>query len=509
MTSRIETNLLTEELARAEARFRLALEAAPNGMLMVDSSGKIVLVNKQAEILFGYPREELIGKPIELLVPDSVRALHPSLREGFIRDPKTRAMGAGRDLTARRKDGSEVPVEIGLNPFETESGMHVMASIVDITERKRSAAALELRSQELSRSFRDLETILYVATHDLKEPLNAILSFSRIVSDRYAGQLDEKGRNYLQRISGGAERLGRLLDDLLVLTRAQRFEVPAERIEGADVVREAMERFQEKIQESGARIKIEEKLPRFRVHRTWAVEAIANLLSNALKFTPPATPPDLEIASYDGPEGTGIAVKDRGPSVAPELRERIFVLFQRGVGREIEGTGAGLAIVRQIAERHGGRAWMQPRAGGGSEFIVTFGRKEGEQRAMRILVVDDDDNFPLMLQEDFREHGIVREFAVAADGVEALEYLRRQGVHRDAVRPDIILLDINMPRMNGFEVLVTMRADPDFRNIPVAVVTSSSRKEDEAKSIAVGANAFFTKPLSIRKFMAMMDQVLV
>jgi len=258
----------------------------------------------------------------------------------------------------------------------------------NITERKRAEEALhrahdqlEMRVQErtaeILRKTRDLETLLYVTSHDLREPLRSIENFSRMVQDRYAKLLDDKGRDFLQRVVRGTQRMDQLMTDILTLSRVQRMELPAEEIESESIVREALRRLEDKMKETGATVQVAKDLPRWQGNRTWATQGVYNLIANALKFTRNGEAPEVEIASYqptveDGPV-VGIVVRDRGPGVAPEHAERIFQLFQRAVGREVEGTGAGLAIVRQVAERHGGRAWVHPREGGGSEFILTFG----------------------------------------------------------------------------------------------------------------------------------------
>ena len=265
----------------------------------------------------------------------------------------------------------------------------------EITERKRAEEALrrahdelEMRVQErtaeILKKTRDLETLLYVTSHDLREPLRSIENFSRMVQDRYAERLDEKGQDFLRRVVRGAQRMDRLMTDILALSRAQRMDLPAEKIEGERIVEEALLRLSDKIKESGATVRVVKPLPQFRANSTWATQGVYNLLTNALKFARPNEAPDIEIAPYQ-PSGmasaeVGLIVRDRGPGVAPEHAERIFQLFQRAVGREIEGTGAGLAIVRQVAERHGGRAWVQPREGGGSEFILTFGTDASTKR---------------------------------------------------------------------------------------------------------------------------------
>jgi len=241
----------------------------------------------------------------------------------------------------------------------------------EIAERSRARA-------EITAKNRDLETLLYVTSHDLREPLRAIENFSRIVHDRYKDALDEKGQDYLRRVIQGGQRMNRLLDDILMLSRSQRIGPPAEVVDGGSVVGEAVKRLEAKIQATHATVRVAENFDGLRADRLWATQAVYNLVANALKFTANGHPPEIEIAPYriDGPASdvTGFVIRDRGPGVPKEHAERIFQLFQRAVGREVEGTGAGLAIVRQIAERHGGNAWVEAREGGGSEFIVTFSR---------------------------------------------------------------------------------------------------------------------------------------
>jgi signal transduction histidine kinase len=174
--------------------------------------------------------------------------------------------------------------------------------------------------------------------------------------------------------------LNRLLDDILMLSRSQRMGAPTEEVDGESIVLETVKRLEGKISATDAQIHVAKDFGGLKVDKVWATQAVYNLIANALKFTRDGERPVVEVAPYrpNGPDSSaiGIVVRDRGPGIAPEHAERIFQLFQRAVGREVEGTGAGLAIVRQIAERHGGNAWAKPREGGGCEFIITFGRNE-------------------------------------------------------------------------------------------------------------------------------------
>jgi signal transduction histidine kinase len=249
----------------------------------------------------------------------------------------------------------------------------------EIAERGRARA-------EIAAKNRDLETLLYVTSHDLREPLRAIENFSRMVNERYRDRLDDKGQDFLRRVILGAQRLNRLLDDILTLSRSQRMAPPTDEVDVKTIVEEAIKRLEEKIKATNARVQVANGFHGLKVDKTWVTQAVYNLIGNALKFTRNGEAPDIEVVPYDpgpsDPDLIGITVRDRGPGVAPEHAERIFQLFQRAVGREVEGTGAGLAIVRQIAERHGGGAWVRPREGGGAEFTISFSRDQNPQGGM-------------------------------------------------------------------------------------------------------------------------------
>lgn len=248
--------------------------------------------------------------------------------------------------------------------------LRMAGSIRDVTDRREVLRQFEARN-------RDLETLLYVTSHDLREPLRAITNFSGIVKKRYTEVVDEKGADFLSRIMRGAKRMDRLLEDILVLSRAQRMEEPNQVVSTRKIVDEAMKRLEAPIAERDAQVEIADGLPTVVADKMWATQAVFNLIANAIKFTNNGEPAQVRIEPYHdnvkGHESVGIAVCDRGPGVAAEHTERIFDLFQRAVDRSVDGTGAGLAIARQIAERHGGHVWVEPRDGGGSRFVVTFG----------------------------------------------------------------------------------------------------------------------------------------
>jgi PAS domain S-box-containing protein len=349
---------------RAEARFRAAVESSPNGMVMIDGGGKILLVNREIERLFGYGREELLGHPIELLVPARVRERHPGLRTEFFAHPQTRSMGAGRDLFGVRKDGTEMPVEIGLNPIETDEGLFVLASVVDITQRKRSES-------ELKRSNEELERFAYVASHDLQEPLRMVGSYVQLLAKRYQGKLDKDADDFIGFALDGALRMQRLIQDLLAFSRVSTRGADLVPTDADAVLGNALANLKLTIEECGAAVS-HDRLPTVKADAGQLEHVFLNLISNALKFRGTA-PPRIHIGASREDGNWRFSVRDNGIGIEPQYFERIFVIFQRLNARaDYPGTGIGLAIVKKIVERHGGRIWVESAAGSGTTFLFTL-----------------------------------------------------------------------------------------------------------------------------------------
>ncbi|MGC3973613.1 MAG: PAS domain S-box protein [Nitrospira sp.] len=345
---------------------RKLIELSYEPIFAWDKEQGIVTWNRGCEQLYGYTRSEALGRNSQLLLkstlPCPLPAIHAELES---------TRGWTGEIHHRTKDGRDVLVESRWGLLAIDGRSLILETNRDITEQRQSELMILKKNK-------DLETLLYVTSHDLKEPLRAIESFSVLLQERYANRLDEKGQDFLRRIVRATQRLDQLLTDILDLSRAQRMEPPVDDIDVHQLVKDVLRRLESRIKESRATITVCTPLPRLRVNTTWAAQGIYNLVANALKFVADGRPPDIEIASHteidaEGTEWSGLVVRDRGPGVPSDQRERIFELFRRAVGRDIEGTGAGLAIVRQVAERHGGRAWVLPRAGGGSDFFITFG----------------------------------------------------------------------------------------------------------------------------------------
>ncbi|TKC91814.1 PAS domain S-box protein [Trinickia terrae] len=363
------------ERERAEERFRLAVEAAPNAMIMVNGEGRIVLVNSQAEKMFGYARDELMGQSIETLVPERFRPRHPGYRDAFFRDPHSRPMGVGRDLYGLRRDGTEMPIEIGLNPIQTSEGPFVLSAIADITERKRAELNLRKRTEELARSNEDLEQFAYVASHDLQEPLRAVAGPLQLLQRRYQGQLDTRADEFIGHAVDGATRMQALIDDLLVYSRVGRPEDARQPTDCALVLDQALKNLSALIQEAGAQVS-RDALPVVRAIPTQLLLLFQNLVGNAIKFRRRDCPVQIHVGVRSQEDAWLLWVKDNGIGIDPQYFERIFLIFQRlHTRREYPGTGIGLALCKRIVEQHGGRIWVESGRDEGTTFLFTLRRE--------------------------------------------------------------------------------------------------------------------------------------
>ncbi len=249
-----------------------------------------------------------------------------------------------------------------------------------MNERLEAEVGVRQRAEEAVRQRNeDLQTLLHILSHDLKEPVRAISGFSRTLEKNWAPQLDPKGQDYFARLVRASQRMEKQLDDLLQISRIGRLNPDASMVSLKSVVDQAVDRLESRLGSGGAQLSVSDTLPVVRGDELWLVAAVENLLSNALKYHLPGERPVIEVLPYhrepsDGEARAwcGLIVADRGIGVEEAARERIFELFRREVGREVPGSGAGLSIVANVAQRHGGRAWVEPREGGGSRFIIAL-----------------------------------------------------------------------------------------------------------------------------------------
>jgi PAS domain S-box-containing protein len=371
-------------LEASETMFRGLLESAPDPIVIVNSHGRIVLVNTQTEKVFGYQREDLLGLPIEALIPERLHSKHVGHRVSYSADPHTRPMGIGLDLLARRKDGSEFPVEISLSPMKTDSGLLVTAIIRDISDWKRVEIEIRKlnkdleqrvsqRTAQLEAANRELEAFSYSVSHDLRAPLRHLSGFARLLKERTAENLDEKSLRYLQNIEDAAGLMGKLVDDLLAFSRMGRAEMARSRISFDQTVQEVLEVLHPDIESRKIVWQIE-SLPEAEGDQPMLRLVWLNLISNALKYTRTRDEARIEIGGLKDDRGEAVYfIRDNGVGFDMQYADKLFGVFQRLHNEEeFDGTGIGLATVRRIIRRHGGTVWAEGKVDEGASFYFSI-----------------------------------------------------------------------------------------------------------------------------------------
>ena len=366
-----------KHLARMEGRYRGLLEAAPDAMVVVDELGNIVLLNVQAERQFGYSRDELVGQQIKNIVPEGFaeRILADGLRS--MEDALVQQIGMGIELSGRRKDRSEFPIEIMLSPLESAEGILVTAAIRDITSRKNAEAQLLKKVEELNCSNEELGQFAYIASHDLQEPLRMVASYTQLLSKRYKGKLDSDADEFIAFAVDGASRMQRLIQDLLSYSHVGTKGKELLEVSGETALRQALANLRGAIEDSGAQV-THDPLPTILADEMQLIQLFQNLIGNAIKYKNPGVPIVHIAATRTGLHKWMFSVQDNGLGIESRHFERIFGMFQRLHRREeFAGTGIGLAICKKIVERHGGTISVESELGKGSIFRFALTDDQG------------------------------------------------------------------------------------------------------------------------------------
>jgi PAS domain S-box-containing protein len=357
----------TAILREREELFRQAVEACPSAMIMTDQARKMVMVNTEAERLFGYRRDELLGQPIDMLVPSALRERHAQHCSNFALHPQARRIGTGRDLSGTRKDGSEIPVEIGLYPIQTSEGLLVLGVIIDITERKRVE---RLKDEFVS-----------MVSHELRTPLTSISGSLGLLLGAGTEQSHEPMHRLLTIAQRNCERLIRLLNDILDIEKMESGKLifNFERTAVLALVEQAIEGIRNFAENHGVRLHLAADTDaEVEADPLRLLQVMTNLLSNAIKFSPAGE--DVIVTVEKDAAAVRIAVRDRGPGIPEEFKARIFQKFAQAdaaEGHQKGGSGLGLSIVRQIVDRLSGEIFFENAPGGGTIFCVTLPTGDG------------------------------------------------------------------------------------------------------------------------------------
>jgi two-component system, sensor histidine kinase and response regulator len=484
------------ELERASERSRLVIESAPNGILVMDRFRAITLMNAQAEAMFGYTRAELLGQPVEALLPAPAR-------DSFFAGPEGTAASAAREFLARRKDGSEFPVEIGLNPIETNGEMWVLCAVVDITERKRAEREI-LESSRLKSEF------LANMSHEIRTPINVLVGMSGLLLET---DLTPEQKDLTETIRNGAEGLLIVLNESLDFSRieAGKLELDPADFEVDGLIEDVSALFSQQAQRKGLDLtcSVGQDVPQYVYGDGGRTRQIlTNLVGNALKFTESGAI-QLRVTGGDASDGAAslrFEVEDTGIGISEEAQERIFQPFMQADGsttRRYGGTGLGLAIVTRLIEMMDGTIGVKSEPGRGSTFWFVmpfenarepkeFDRESSARMAgVKALVVAGAAGFnkeQITLQMESWEMKI----ECAGNALEAITQVREATL---SGRPfGLVVLDYAMPGINGRDVTRIIRSDEATAGTPILMMASAADRKAAEKATGAGMAAFLTRP---------------
>jgi PAS domain S-box-containing protein len=383
-----EQKRFEQALCKSEERTRSILESALDAIIVMDGNGVVHEWNPAAEQMFGYSREQAVGKLLaDLIIPPYLREQHLTGLARYAVDGHGPMLNQRLEAMAVRADGSEFPVELAITPTKANGSSMFTGYISDITERKRAEeqvkqlnAELEQRvqkrTQQLELANKELEAFSYSVSHDLRAPLRHINGFVEILQSTAGGVLDAESRGFLDTIADSARQMGKLIDDLLAFSRMGRTELRFAPVKLENILSESLRELRSECEGRDVRWNIS-PLPEVRGDPAMLRQVFINLLSNALKYTRTRSRTEIEIDAKETADEHILSVRDNGVGFDNAYAHKLFGVFQRlHPTHEFEGTGIGLAIVRRVIARHGGRVWAEGRVEEGATFFLSLPKKE-------------------------------------------------------------------------------------------------------------------------------------
>jgi len=495
-----------EKLRESEEKFRAVLESAPDAMLIVDDKGEIVLLNAQAEHLFGYRREELTGQPVEILIPAESRVGHSNHRSWYFQKPCPRQMASGMVLKCLRKDGGEFPAEVSLSPIKTAQTSWVAAAVRDITERRIAELQLIAERERAEEANRTKSEFLAAMSHEIRTPMNAILGMSDLL---WESDLNPEQREFVEIFRRAGANLLRLIDNILDLSKieAGHFELERQQFNLEDVLDQVIELMGGRARKKGVALltRIAPGVCTDLIGDPGRLRQILlNLVGNAIKFTDTGEIiVTVRSRGSGGPGRLSFAVSDTGIGIPEDKLAVIFEDFVQAdssVTRKYGGTGLGLGISRRIVKLMGGSLTATSTPGKGSTFQFTamfetvapagrLTRKEVEDfHGRRVLVVDDNCTNRLILRETLASWGLEsHEVGTAAEALTGLASAK------SGRRPySLVILDHRLPDMDGMTAAAAMREIEHA--LPLVMLSSTAGCDPRPRALA-GISGYAVKPV--------------
>lgn len=364
----VKLNNIHVKRKMAEENFRIAVEAAPYALVISDRGGTIITVNDHTRQLYGYKKGELIGNNAKVLIPEKLHEQYDVKRKDFYSSPSVFKLGQDYDICAQRKDGSEFPVEITLTPVKTSIDTFVLATIIDITQRRHQENVIKNQLIELQLKNEELEQFNYISSHDLQEPLRTMSNYIHMLKEDYPGQMSEEIQEHLHTMGHTIDRMSHVVKSLLnfgKLGRNKKLVLTDCNILVDNVIAD----LGNLIKSTGAKIEVMCEFPVLYAYETELRQLFQNLVSNAIKFRKPDVAPEIKIGCKAGRGYFEFFVSDNGIGIDPKHSDKIFHIFHRlNSDTAYEGHGIGLANCKKITEMHGGRIWVESEPGKGSTF---------------------------------------------------------------------------------------------------------------------------------------------
>lgn len=379
-------NRALETLANEKKRAELILDSIDDGVITIDSRGTVLSFNPAAQKIFGYASEQVMGRNLQMLMPEPDRGAHDDYLHRYVTTGEAKMLGTEREVTAQRSDGSLFPIELRVSEFFLDEERRFLGSVRDITERKRARdevarvnASLEERVQkrtaQLQAANEELQAFAYSVSHDLRTPLSSIAGFSGLIGRELAASAtSERTRHYLDRIGAGVVHMSRLIDTLLSLAQISRVQLIADSVDLSAMAQKVLGGYREREPGRSVLLDIQPGLivqgdPQL-LH-----QVLENLFGNAWKFCSQEPQTRISFRCERGPDGEAVyAVQDNGAGFDMVYSDKLFGAFQRlHTAEEFPGTGIGLATVQRIIGRHGGRVWALSSPGNGATFYFTLG----------------------------------------------------------------------------------------------------------------------------------------
>ncbi len=522
----IENASLHAEAKRSRNFFRSVVDDNADAIFVTDKESRIILWNDGAVNLYGYAESEAIGQDVgDLIIShqhnENWSTVRKHLLESLFQDGKS----SRKESTHRKKDGTIIPIDVTQSPVRNEDGeiIAICAICKDLTERKEAEEKLLQAKNDAEAASLAKSDFLSTVSHELRSPLNAVIGFSDLIL-KDEGVKDEITLQLVPKVQNAGKQLLLMIEELLDHDRIEQGKVVLnpESISINNLIIGTVDSWQARLSDKySLTCELDSPCGLISCDSTRISQVLNNLIDNAIKYSPDGGA--ILVTTLATPDEVRISIRDEGLGMSPEETAMVFERFHQldsGYTHRAGGLGIGLSLVQKLVEIHGGRIWMESTQGEGSTCTFTLpriaslkteptGQEQGDGAkepfgqgdpwtGRNILVVDDLEHYHEYMKLLMRS---ADRLSFAFNGLEAIELARREN-------PDLILMDLRMPVMNGFEAIERLKSDPTTKNIPIVAVTAQAMEEDNARAALAGANGFISKPIDMEVFGAEIGRVL-